>query len=476
MGMPELWWRNPSNYVKELIECNETNLIFDYGWIIKKKIKDPQAWAELYYGSSGAGKSYRLMLCGTQGTAEFSPKSPVPVAVYPTWQYGEDEAVLESYMMNPVGEDKELCFDEETPILERPVFGQEHRVVVMNFPNLNTGPGKMFLKLCKELQEEYPDTILHVHGATTVITMARIGFKAFDWESRNYAAMGNIMLPMGKIVNPTKQNMLPYKEWIRLCGFKPVDLMEPRNRCIYNIRSARWAVENFAKDIKLSFRPRKVDMHTPDADYEPEESLRIFTKVKVTPEPGDKFVCNSCSLAVVCKFYREGSVCTVPKSEPKELASYFRTRDVDSIIDGLSAVVQINSDRLEKGLAMEELTGLDPEVTRIAKTISDQGEKLAKLIDPTLRSPKVQVNVGSGSHVAVGISDPRQVVAAAIRELEQQGYKRDEITPQMMEAVLRGTGAQPREIEGTVVSSTDDLGGDLGSRYSDLVPVPEMPF
>lgn len=469
--MPEIWWRNPSNYVRELVECNERNMIFDYGWIIRRKINDIQQWAELYFGVA----DYRILVCGTQGTAEYKTGYADPVAVYPTWQYGEDENVLEGYMAMNVGDDPELCDDEDIDVLERPVEGQEHRVVVMNYPDLRLSAGKVFLKFCKDLQDEYPDTILHIHGPTGTGGMLRNEFRSFDWEPRNFAATGRIILPTGKELNATKQNLLPYKEWIRVGGFRPVDLKEPRNRCLFNIRSLRWAVEHFTKDLKISFRPRKVDSTTPDADYDPEEGLRTFfalgkAKYKGQPEPGDRYVCNSCSLAVGCKLYREGSVCTVPKSEPKELASFFRTRDVDSIIDGLAAVVQINSNRLEQGLELEEVNGLDPEVTKIAKSISDQGEKLAKLIDPTLRSPKVQVNVGSGSNVAVGISDPRQVVAAAIRELEQQGYRRDQITPQMMEGILRGTGAEPREIKGTVIES------NVYERYSDLVPVSDLPF
>ena len=351
--MTELWWRNPSNYVKELLHCNESNIIFDYGWIVRRKITNVQEWAELYYGAAGAsGSKYRLLICGTQGTVEFKPGRVDPVAVYPTWQYGEDEAVLESYMANNVGNDKELCDDDETDILERPVLGQEHRVIVMNFPALNLGPGKLFIKFIKDLQDEYPDAILHLHGVSVFAMPCRVGFKSFDWEPRNRAAMGEIELPTGKRVNATKSPLQPHKEWIRLFGFLPIDLMEPRNRCIFNIKSARWAAEHFRKDVKISFRPKSTDATTPDANYSPEESMNVFTKGrgKIIPLPGDKFVCNSCSLAVTCKFYREGSVCTVPSSEPKELASFFRSRDTTSIIDGVAAVLQINSNRLEKGL------------------------------------------------------------------------------------------------------------------------------
>lgn len=440
----EVWFRSPQNYVRELLECNERNVIFDYGYLHKRKI-DPLKWCDLHFGTNRS--SYRLIVCGEQGSPEYTPGNLIPIAVYSTWQYGDDEGVLEEYLQNNVGEDEDLTSLEPTatmPLEVIPVKGQEHRVIVMNYPELNTGPGKLFAKFLKELQEEYPDAILHLHGATTFSLPVRLGYRAFDFEPRIPAAGGAFYTPVGKSVRKNDHRE-PHKEWLRVLGFRPVDMDEPRNRCICNIRAASWAAKNFVKDLKIVTTPASVDTTTPDAEYDPKtdpKSSHFFKRV--SPLPGDKYVCDSCSLSMACKFYREGSVCTLPSSEPKALSSYFKTRDAGTIIDGLGEIMEIQADRVKTGVELEKTMGLDPEVTKIINSLFTQGTQLAKLVDPTLRNPKVQVQIGNnGGQTLIQMGDPRQFIAQAIKELEGQGFARDQITSEMIQAVLTGAGARP---------------------------------
>lgn len=465
--MAEVWYRNPSNYVRELRECNEPNIIFDYGWIIKKKI-DPQKWASLYFGEA---LRYRILICGDQGTAEYQAGTDDPIAVYPTWQYGEDESDLETFMARNVGDDSTLCNLPGVPVEENYVFGQEHRVLVMNFPALHTGPGKMFLKLVKELQEEYPDAILHLHGATLFSTPCRLGLRAFDYDPRTPAAHGTVFLPTGFEIRQNESTQ-KHTDWITMLGFKPIELKEPRNRCMFNIKAARWAADNFHKDARfvLKRKTMNVDSTTPDAEYDPVVNNRIMFKNDIKPKPGDKWLCNQCSLAMACKFYREGAVCTVPNSEPKQLADFFKTRDSNSIMDGLASIMQVEAQRYADSVEMEEIGGLDKHTTQIGQALFDKGVKLAKLVDPSLRNPKVQVTVGSGGSVGIGVGDPRQFIAEAVRQLELEGFARKDITPEMIKNVLEGSGVQPRTIEGTVVEV-----GTVAAP-ADVVDVSELPF
>lgn len=442
MMASEIWYRNPSNYIRELREVGKTNIIFDYGWIVKRHI-NPVQWASLYLGDT---QPYRMLVCGDQGTAEYEQGNTLPVAVYPTWQYGDDESLLETYLAKPIGNDINLCNLEDVPVAENAVFGQEHRVVIMNFPNLNTGPGKQFIKFARELQLEYPDAILHVHGLTTFSVPSRLEFAAFDWDPRTPAGLGNIVMPTGHIVYSDDRKR-PYEEWIKLMGMRSAELDEPRMRCIFNIRSSSWAAENFTKDSRIVVDgSRIIDMTSPDNQYALLQNNRIMFKNRVRAKPSDKFICNSCSLATNCKYYREGSVCTVPGSESKELAEYFKTRDTATIMDGLSAIMQINADRLVRGVEAEEDGSpkkefLDKNVTQIAGQLFDQGVKLAKLIDPSLRNPKVQFNVGGATTNNISLSDPRQFIAAAVKSFIDQGFTLEQITPTMMEHALRGAGA-----------------------------------
>lgn len=125
------------------------------------------------------------------------------------------------------------------------------------------------------------------------------------------------------------------------------------------------------------------------------------------------------------------------------------------IIDGLGALMEVQTGRLQQGLHYEEIEGeLDPEVTKIIGQLFANGVKLAKLVDPSLAAgPRVQVNVGPGGAAAVSAGTPQQLVAGIVRALEEKGVPRDKITPKMIEQVLN---PDDRTVEAAAISSTLD--------------------
>lgn len=128
------------------------------------------------------------------------------------------------------------------------------------------------------------------------------------------------------------------------------------------------------------------------------------------------------------------------------------------IIDGLGTLLAANTRRLEGGLREEEAFGeRNPEVTKMMGQVFDHGIKLAKLIDPSLRGAAVQVNVGAQAQVAG--ANPQQLVAAAFRALEAQGFTREEITPDMVQNLLVSMSqpqALPAAVQSTVISERRD--------------------
>lgn len=454
----EVWFRNPDNYIRELVECGEYKIAWDRGYLVKKRI-DPEKHASLYFGQT---YPYRLLLVGEQGTAELDSTHGVnnPKAVYPTWAYGEDAALLEEIIARPVGEDVKCCLDTSVPPDQRPVFGQEHRVVVIEPPNAASGPGRKFLRYLKELQEDYPDCIIHVHGLYGWRPAFGLGFRAADVEPRTAAQKGRVHLPSGK--EEKFEQVVKHPQWVTALGFKPVDLSVPRVRCMYNIKSAVWAGANYEKLNR--FPVRSSASTVPNAELP--DSQRVAHEVKSPfigkmPEQrdGDMFHCNTCSLQDKCRYFREGAVCSVPGADPTDLSKYFKTRDSEMIIDGLGTLMAAQTRRLEAGMAMEEDFGeLDPEVTKIMNSLFDHGVKLAKLINPALNRPGVNINVGAGGAAAVGFSSPQQLIGAAVRELEARGIRREDITPQMIEGLLTQM-AQPaaaqQAIEGTILDAKE---------------------
>jgi hypothetical protein len=457
----EVWFRNPHNYIRELAEVGVGRIAWDRGLLTKRRI-DPLKHADAYF----SGRPWRLLLMGEQGTAEYTNESgQTPVGVYPTWDASMDQIeLLEEMMQYPIGDDADVCNDPNVPIDQRPVANQQHRVVVINLPEMRTAHGKAFVRKLKEMQEDYPDCVLHVHGLYSWRISFGMGFGATDVDPRTNAGKGKVTLPSGKEMIAEKTVAVP--QWVTLLGMNPIDLTrEPRNRCIYNIKSALWASDNYMENVAFAARQSTtkavaaVDMESKKANPV-ETGTRSPFSTPVVAKPTDKLNCNTCSLQDKCKYYREGSVCSVPGSEPAELAKHFGTRDADQIIDGMGVILQLQARRLDRGVADENLYGeLDPEVTKIANQIFTNGAKLAKLLDPARFSgPSVQVNVGGGGHAAIQAATPNQLLGSIIREMEARGIPRSEITPDMVKnfiAEMSGAQQAPKAIEAEVIARSD---------------------
>lgn len=429
------WFRNPDLYMRELVEVGASNLVWDRGYAYKKHI-DPGKHAELYFG---AHTDWRVLLCGDQGTAELRRGYTManPYAVYATWEYGQPWEILEEIVANNVADDLNICNDPRVPSDERPVAGQEHRVVVIRPPIANSGPGRKFFVDLRNLQMEYPDCIIHVHGVYSFRVAFGMQFGAADVECRSLAKVGKVALPTGKQMKFEQTMKCP--QWVTLLGYNVSDLKIPRNRCMYNISSALWAAENFDSVVRVKTKgSHRVDPTETDPPLAVTGS--VMTK-SIKAKDGDKYLCDTCSLVNSCKYYRSGSVCAVPGSEPASLAAMFGSRNADTIVSALGGVLSANAARMERGMSDEISFGeLDPEVTRIAALLVKGGRDLAKLLDPSLRAgptTAIQINQSSGGATSIATVSPQQVVAGIVAELEGRGFAREDITPTMIEGLLK---------------------------------------
>lgn len=458
----EVWFRNPNNYVREMVEARVGRVAWDFGLLVKYGI-DPVKHAQLYFEPNQI--EWQALMIGEQGSMELGPKNfpSNPLAVYPTWVYGESLELLEEVMAHPPGEDPTCYEDLSVPVHQRPVKDQPHKVIITKIPGTNTGPGRAIIKKLVELQEEYPDCKLHIHGLYSYKMSFGMGFPLVDVDPRTAAQKGKVVLPTGKEMVFEKTMGCP--QWVTVVGMRPVDLKIPSNRCIYNIKSALWAGEHWMENFKFKSvaSPAPVDHASPTAQL---ETTRSYLSVPMQPQAGDMQLCNTCSLQDKCKYFRDGAVCSVPGSEPASLANAFKSRDANTIIDGLGTLLAANTRRLERGIRDEEAFGeLDPEVTKLSNQVFTQASKLAVLINPALRGgPKVgvNVNVNGGQAQVVANSSPSEVMGAIVRELEMRGVPREKITTEMVVALLeqmsRGDDPQ-RAIEGTVLSIKDQNNG-----------------
>lgn len=446
-----VFFRNPDNYIRELVEANYRQIIWDRGYLFKKRI-DPRKHAELYF----AGHPYRFIDLGNeeQGAAEYvnGCDREHPTAVYPVVSMMNDRAIsqIEELAANPSGENEDICKDMSVPGDERPVFGQSHMIVVTDFPDLKTGRGRTMIKVVRDLQADYPDCTIHLHGLYSWRTLFGFGFKSVDWEARVLAQKGRIILPLGREVKYEAGMLLP--KWIRLLGYKPSDLSVPRNRCIYNIKSALWAANHYSETLNRRFirdpnmDPSEVDVKSSDEDFKPVTTGSAYSPT-LRALPTDRVHCDACSLTGSCKQYREGSVCTVDRNN-RSLTAMFATRDSETVVEGLSTILQKQADRAERAMNDEDEFGeLSPEVTGMLNSLFKNGVTYAKLIDPALRSPKLAVSVNGGA-VTVGSErvTPQQVMREVFRAIEAQGIPRAEITPTMVNTMMKQMYGEPQQI------------------------------
>lgn len=443
--MTDLWFRDPLSYIQQCAELLVPQIIWE-GRILDQKAIDAQAHLEMHYPQSF---DYRILVVRVDGTVElrrgYSPD--MPVAVYQTWAYDADSLDdLEEMLAENPGEDIAACTDPLVKPALRPVFGQEHRVVITRWPDAHGHLGRAFLRALQRYQLDYPEVIIHLWGTNSYRAGFGMNFAAMDFDPSDLARYKMIMLPNGKKVDVDKAPR--FAAWIKLLGFSQPKLAKPEGRLLYNIKSAQWAAEYFNTDLKFKITGNNPVDPSSFNHLPPTNSRVMIGNIKAGD--GDRIVCETCTLFATCKYYRDGAVCSVPDTDSAKLAGFFNTRNSDVIIEGLGKVLAAQATRFETAVADEEWSeeGLNPNVTRLGHVLVDDGVKLAKLVDPALAAAgaaRVQAFYG-GQHIHGG-ETATSLVANIVRELEEKGVDRDEITDEMVNEYIRNSHAKQQAIE-----------------------------
>lgn len=315
------------------------------------------------------------------------------------------------------------------------------RVVIRGIP-AGFGLQRKAIRDISKMQDRHGDkTVLHVQGMTHFPLMFGMGLKSVGTWVRTDC----VMLPTGKPAN--KLSNRAATQWVRLLGFETIDLeSDPKKKVIYNARSTAFAAMYWQKNVDFHPHtgilepwkgPEFVKLSTPGSRTANSVKMRLHRGKEL---PTDKIACDRCSLDTTCKYYRAESVCTLPKDGMSDLATYFRSRDVKTVIEGLGEMMTVGAERLSRGIEIEEaLEELDPEVSKIFDSLFDKGVKLAKLLDPTLVRPNVGVvvnNAGGQTGILQQGPTAKVLVANIVRELEEQGIPREHITPEIVSRVL----------------------------------------
>lgn len=432
----DLWWEDPGLYHEHLKELGESQVYFSVSYLKKFHIDPLLFMRQNFHGLPW--KCYVVGMFSGYGF-DYTCDKDEYTGVWPTWRadhYNLKE--LQDYIENPWADQKSLI-----PEVAKfnPVPGQQHRVFVRDLKTGQTEMERERRRRMTKVQKLYPEVELFVRPFTfNMALLFGAGFSAGCLNPHRILTQrkGAVYLPNGLRISRT--DIPKFEGYFEYFGFDTKDIQNDRDATmLYMITSLRYAAHHW--DDPTGIFPRKSskyrlpDFNNPDM-YAPMPSYEVINNFKgKKAKSTDKILCNSCSLWRKCPAYRPEEVCGLPNTESRKLADLALSRNADDVVEMLASIVSKQAERAEKRISEEHFAadGHDKEIDKMLNNVFKNGVQLAKLRDPTLgRAPLVQINNHGQAIQQVANSDPRALGATVIRELEDSGVRREDITEQMI--------------------------------------------
>ena len=177
---------------------------------------------------------------------------------------------------------------------------------------------------------------------------------------------------------------------------------------------------------------------------------------------GDGVLCDKCTLSYACKIYRKGGVCLVDGTEGSELVQLFKSDKAEDIVKGMQyilveevVILENELERRKSALASGDEEALEKvakpaQISKMMNSVLSHGEKVAKLKDPSLTKPKVNITMpaipgqqNNGKVIEGEIDNTPRLESMSdrdkadlIRRMEKLGYNRASISQQTMQEFL----------------------------------------
>ena len=446
----ELWFRNPPPYVPQLKQVvTKANVVWDIAYLRHNNI-DPFMFMHMEFGYSDW---QYIIVYQEERYATLFDKKRVAVAEFPLWHASEDSIDDLIDFLEHGDEDE----DDE-----------DRRVFITGF-DLYRKKSQLFE--IAELVKSYPDVKVHYFNSYSFVAIFGLGFTSGDYAPREEAAKGNIMLPSGKVV--LNSGIEEAKFWVESLGFNIAELKTDRNaRIRFNIVSATWAAQHFNKLPEFKSKIRYIPIDS-TVGKEVLKNTAPLRRRSLSIIDTDKKACDFCSLWNDCRYFREGSVCTLPGSDYNEIAENLGTRNAFQIADGIGKLLQLNVERISDARTVEKARNtsalhsvvsgdedddedetrrrpkskyqsqIDPELTKLIDSTIKHGVALANLYqkpDPE-KNGKVVVVIngtegGGAAQLNASPAVTRELASRAVAELESSGVARDDITEAHIEKWL----------------------------------------
>lgn len=400
-----------------------------------------------------------------------------PVAAYPSWSMTDDKfsRLKRLCSMYPEPGDTIGAFWGNAQEYG-PVKGQDKVILIRN-PHRDPFDWQTAMSYVADMKRYFPDIKFHMHGGKSVARTIGISIDSSDHPVTIGWRGGQpiLLLPNGQNYEARYGDPRRNDHWAKLVGESMAEFRrlakrgerKPLARWVFrfNLKSLIWAQRN--QDRLYAFQGKRPDES--DVDFTSSDDKWVPRLTRYRPrvyEVADKWLCDTCTIAHRCPYSRSGAICIVDGTEASKLSEKFRSRKVSDIIDGASALLSANAERLEKALVTEQekavISGeyrLSPQVTSLANGVFDRAIQMARLLDPQMATQmangRVNVGIVNANAGAVAAATPQELMAGVAAKLEQFGIPLHEATMEQVEAIMRGEDP-PMHHKALEVGSSDD--------------------
>lgn len=451
--LPDIWWKNADKYINEIRENAGTfNCLWHSNYTHRRNL-NPQAFLNMHLGSTVPWRSlviHHWYDIAVMHTNESPRKS---VAAWPIWSATLNAfSMLEDFVKNPISQREEYYSPDRK---FKPSRNQEHCVVIMGIGDSKTRYWRGVIDRLADLQEKNPQVKFLICDLVSFGALFGKRFRAIEADPlTSVTHWGKITLPSGKVIPYNTPELQEKSYWLNVIGFDFNDLQNEQkwfNMVAYNICSYEWARRYYLDLARHTGRgvgpggKNSIDWRSPEVkDFLTSDKL-IFTGPQQAHnrKPTDRIACSSCSLWAACKYFRDGSVCSVPGSEMEEVARMFGSRDANDIINAMGRLMKLNTERIIEARNNERNSGeLDPELTKVISNTMNNAEKLAKLRNPELNGKQGGVTVNNNINQSLpggtgaGSTITPAVAMHVVAQLEASGVKREDITEELVQEYL----------------------------------------
>lgn len=473
-GPVQVWLRNPNEYMRVLKESPYSK--FSFTLAEQKRGKHPYSLlcsvlpSDMDFEWLSVTRT-SILHCTRSGYENKTEPIRIPV-----WAHGTNPEVLLRYCRNAEANGYSTI---GVGFLPRARDAKMHQ--------------RQTLEWLYRIAAQYPHIKFHYIFGTVWRHLFGLNFASVDFNPAYSAKFKRIWLPNGD--GATTDGLHRRLKWIHVLGYSAAELKTYEGRVRFNIAAALWAAEHYREAEPITTRQkrltddplglmtarasRKVDKYSerrkptltqklaqptldpdqypqsspdPDEPYHMVQPVTNTAPVPVKPKRNadqDKIVCNSCSLASTCLVYREGAICAVPTSPTSRLATMYGTRDVETIKGALAEVLAKQVERYERSAERfredEESDVVDlkrsAHLLKMETSLVRSTETFMKILDPQFRESNIPAIQNNTMHVY----NPRVLVADVVKQLEESGIDRAQLTPEMIQQAI---SAQPKVIEG----------------------------